>query len=337
MDIALLNTKSQSVSLYWGQKGTIPFGPLSYSLTGEPNHLAFHSSTDTTLQLVLTFPQTHQISYFTLDAANNSVSNAFIGCEGDAQLLSASINQNHQSEFVTLNTTSPEGNSLSFYEQLGPITFIERTFRLLPPDFLLGASIADLNQDGFPGIIYVYRTGDSSIVELGVAYGDSAYSMKHRIVSREFALPDVKQVFIWLADFDNNGVLDFLMQAGSPVDYLMVAKGKGNGLFYDPKIVTSGLPIEERSNLQIVDVDGDGFPDIVIGSQKLGRVDWFRNRGDCNFGAVQTLAIQPDLSHYIVADVDADGVKDLAMTLRKKGVLKIINGKRLPFRFEINK
>ncbi|MCX6120467.1 MAG: VCBS repeat-containing protein [Ignavibacteriales bacterium] len=337
MDIALLNTKSQSVSLYWGQKGTIPFGPLSYLLTGEPNHLAFHSSTDTTLQLVLTFPQTHQISYFTLDAANNSVSNAFIGCEGDAQLLSASINQNHQSEFVTWNTMSPEGNSLSFYEQLGPVTFIERTFRLLPPDFLLGASIADLNQDGFPGIIYAYRTGDTSLVELGVAYGDSAYSMKHRIVSREFALPDVKQVFIWLADFDNNGVLDFLMQAGSPVDYLMVAKGKGNGLFYDPKIITSGLPIEERSNLQIVDVDGDGFPDIVIGSQKLGRVDWFRNRGDCNFGADQTLATQPDLSHYAVADVDADGVKDLAMTLGKKGILKIINGKRLPFRSEINK
>ena len=101
--------------------------------------------------------------------------------------------------------------------------------------------------------------------------------------------------------------------------------------FTDPKIITSGLPIEERSNLQIVDVDGDGFPDIVIGSQKLGRVDWFRNRGDCNFDAEQTLAIQQDLSHYAIADVDADGIKDLMMTLGKRGVLKIINGKRLPF------
>ncbi|MGD0037687.1 MAG: VCBS repeat-containing protein [Bacteroidota bacterium] len=335
VDIALLNTKSQSISLYWGQKGNAPFGPFSYSLTGEPGHLAFHSSTDTTLQLVLTFPQTHQISYFTLDAANHSVSNAFIGCEGDAQLISASVNQSHQSEFVTLNTTSPEGNSLSFYEQLGSTTFIERTFRLPPPDYLLGASIADLNHDGFPGIVYVYRTGDTSMVELGVAYGDSAYSMKHRIVSREFALPDVKQVFIWLVDFDNNGVLDFLMQAGDPVDYLMVAQGRGNGLFYDPKIITSGLPIEERSNIQIVDVDGDGFPDIVIGSQKLGRVAWFRNRGDCNFDADQTLVVQHDLSHYAVGDIDADGIKDLVMTLGNMGVLKIINGKQLPFRAKI--
>jgi hypothetical protein len=336
-DIALVNTQSQSISLYWGRKGFAPLGPISYSLTGEPSHLAFHSTTDTTLQLVLTFPQTHQISYFTLDAVNNSVSNAFIGCEGNAQLISASVNHYHQSEFATLNTSGQEGNSLSFYEQLGLTTFIERTFRLSPPDYLLGASIADLNHDGFPGIIYVYRTGETSMVELGVAFGDSAYSMKHRIVSREFALPEVKQVFLWLVDFDNNGVLDLLMQAGGPVDYLLVAKGKGNGTFYDPKIITSGLPIEERTNLQIVDVDGDGFSDIVIGSKKLGRVAWFRNRGMCNFDSDQILATQQGLSHYAVADFDVDGIKDLAMTLGEKGILKIINGKQFPFRREVNK
>ena len=153
MDIALLNTKSQSLSLYWGRKNRTPLGPVSYSLTDEPGRLAFHSSTDTTVQLVLTFPQTHQISYFTLNTSTNTVSNAFIGCDGDAQLISASTNPSHQSEFVTYNTNSSEGNSLSFYQQLGPTTFIERTFRLQPPDDLLGACIADLNHDGFPGII----------------------------------------------------------------------------------------------------------------------------------------------------------------------------------------
>ena len=335
-DIALLNTGSQSVSLYWGQKGIAPLGPFSYSLPGEPSHLAFHSSTDTSLQLVITFPQTHQISYFTLNAASNSVSNAFIGCEGDAHLVSASLRQSHKSEFITMNTASPEGNSLSFYEQLGPTTFIERTFRLPPPDYLLGASITDLNHDGYPDIVYVYRTGDTSMAELGVAYGDSAYSMKHRIVSREFALPDVKQVFIWMVDFDSNGVIDFLVQVGDPIDYLMVAKGMGNGLFYDRKIITSGLPVVEWSNLQIVDVDGDGLPDIVIGSQKTGRVVWFHNRGNCIFDTEQILVTQPDLSQYAIADVDGDGIKDLMMTLGKRGVLKIINGKRLPFRSGVN-
>ncbi len=328
-DIALINTKGKSVSLYYGQRTVAPSGPFSYSLTDEPSHLAFHSSTDTTLKLVLSFPQSRQISYFTLDAANNSVSHAFIGNEGNAQLIQATMNYQNRAEFVTFNTIMPEGSSLSFYEQLGSITFIERTFRLSPPDFLLGASVTDLNNDRFSDIVYAYRPGDTSMVELGVAFGDSSYSMKHRIVSREIALPEVKRVFINMVDFDRDSVLDLLMQAGPPVEYLLVAKGEGDGLFSDPKIIASGLPVEERSDIHIIDVDRDSLADIVIGSQRLGQVLWFRNRGECNFDSVRVLLTEPGLSHYVIADLDADGVDDVAMTLSKKGVLKIINGKQL--------
>ena len=169
------------------------------------------------------------------------------------------------------------------------------------------------------------------MVELSVAFGDSSYSMKRRIVSRELALPDVKHVYIYLVDLDRDRVLDLLMQAGSPVEYLMVAKGKGDGQFFEPKIIASGLPVEERSDIQIIDVDGDSLVDIVIGSQKLGEVLWCRNRGDCNFDDSQVLVIEPGMSHYVVADIDADGTNDVEITQWKKGILKIINGKRLPF------
>jgi hypothetical protein len=331
-DLALVNIKSQSVSLYFGRKASAPSGPFSYSLTEKPKHIIFHSSTDTTVQFVLSFPQSHQISYFIIDSASNSVSNALIGCEGDAQIVEAALNDHDQAKFVTWNTTISEGNSLSFYEQLGPTTFIERTFRLSPPNDLLGASVADLNSDVLPDIVYAYRAGDTSMVELGIAFGDSTYSMKRRIVSREFALPDVKQAFIYLFDLDRDSVMDLLMQAGPPVDYLMVANGKGDGLFYDPKIIASGFSIKERSDAQIVDVDGDGLTDVVVGSQKLGQIIWYRNRGECNFDAGRVLVTESGYSHYVIADVDADGVNDLAMTLSKKGILKIINGKRLPLR-----
>jgi FG-GAP-like repeat len=328
-DIALINKKSQSVSLYFGQKSAAPSGPFSYSLTDKPSHIAFHSSTDTTMQFVLSFPQSQQISYFNIDSTSNSVSNAFIGCEGDAQIADATMNGHGQAEFVTWNTTISEGNSLSFFEQLGPTTFIERTFRLSPPDDLLGASVADLNSDGLPDIVYAYRAGDTSTVELGVAFGDSAYSMKHRIVSRELSLPDVKRIFIWMADFDKDGVLDLLMQTGPPGEYFLIAKGKGDGYYYDPKIIAGGISVTDRSEVQIVDADRDGFADIVIGSQKLGQIVWYRNRGECNFDLGHVLVTESGFSHFVVADVDADGVNDVAMTLWKKGILKIINGKNL--------
>jgi hypothetical protein len=86
--------------------------------------------------------------------------------------------------------------------------------------------------------------------------------------------------------------------------------------------------------VQIVDVDGDGYSDIVVGSQHLGYVLWFRNEGDCSFDRKKILSIEKGLSHFVITDVDADGVNDLAMTLSKKGILKIINGKRLSLQSE---
>ena len=41
------------------------------------------------------------------------------------------------------------------------------------------------------------------------------------------------------------------------------------------------------------------------------------------------MVTESGFSHFVVADVDADGVNDLAMVLSKKGRLKIINGKIL--------
>jgi hypothetical protein len=333
-DLALVNTKSQSLSLYFGQKASAPSGPFFYSLTEKPKHIIFYSSTDTTLQFVLSFPRSHQISYFIIDSTNNSISNAFIGSEGDAQIIKVDLSDHDRAKFVTWNTTVSEGNSLSFYEQLGSTTFIERTFRLSLPDAMLGASVTDLNNDGNLDIVYTYRTGDTSTVELGIAFGDSTYSMKRRIVSRELLLPAVNRIFIWLVDFDKDGVLDLLIQAGPPSECFMVAKGKGEGYFNDPQNIADSLSVSDRSEVQIVDVDGDGLLDIVVGSQRLGCVFWLRNENDCNFSRKEILFVEKGLGRFVVTDIDADGIKDLAMTLTRKGFLKIINGKCLSRKIE---
>lgn len=332
-DIALTNTKGKSVALYWGSKTLIPNGPYFYSLSDEPQRLAFHSATDSSLHLVFSFPQNQQISYFTFDANNNSISNAFIGCEGDAQLLIAPENSRHASEFVTLNSTNNGENSLSFYEQLVSNTFIERTFRLAAPDVLLGATVSDINNDQYQDILYIYRTGDTSNVELGIAYGDSSYSMKHRAISREFFLPNVSQIFLFLENFDSDSLKDILIQAGSPVEYIMIAQGKGEEIFLDPKIVASGIPMKDRSDLQIVDIDNDGMNDIILASQLEKQIIWFQNKGGYNFIRQDPLFSGSDFSHYIVGDFNGDKIGDLAMTFPRKGIIKIVNGKQFSFRY----
>jgi len=335
-DIALLNIRSQSLSLFFGKRCTAPSGPIFYSLTEKPKHIAYHSSTDTTLQFVLSFPQSRQISYLVIDFASNSVLNAFIGNEGDAQIVDVARNERNQAEFVTWNKKGPEGNSLSFYEQLGLTTFIERSFHLAKPDNLLGASAADLNNDRIQDIVYVYRAGGIPKVGLGIAFGDSAYSMKRRFISRELPPAKTKQASVWLADFNRDGFPDMLIQTGPPDECFMVAGGKGEGYFNDPQNLADSLSISDRSEVQIVDVNGDDLLDIVVGSQRLGCVLWFRNENDCNFSRKEILFVEEGLSRFAVTDIDGDGLKDLAMTFSKKGFLKIINGKHLSLQIETN-
>jgi hypothetical protein len=335
VDVALANAESRSVSIYWGRKDAFPYGPYSYPLTGAPADLVFHSSTDTSLHFLFSFPESQQISYFTLDAINNSIANAFITSEGNEQFLATSVSPGGRAGFVLFNTTAlPEGNSLSFFDQLSSTVFIERTFRLIRPATLLGASVADLNRDSLTDIIYAYRVSDTSALEIGVAFGDSSYSMKRRIVSKELALPEVRKVFIWPEDFDSNDTTDLLVYAGAPANCFLILDGKEEGLFYDPTVIGNGAIMENRSSVQIVDVDGDGKPDIVVNEKNPARVIWFRNLGQSRFSGERMLASEEGMSRCVVADVNGDGVDDLAMTFEKKGVLKIVNGKRLPFRTE---
>ena len=132
-----------------------------------------------------------------------------------------------------------------------------------------------------------------------------------------------------LADFDKDAIPDLLIHAGPPLDHLYAARGKGDGLFYRPVRVASDLNIDERTDIQIVDVNGDKFPDIVAGIQRSSKILWFRNQGECKFDAGRTLISEPGFNRFVVCDVDADNVNDVALTMTKKGMLKIVNGRKL--------
>ncbi len=331
-DFAVLCTKSQSIFLYYGRKEQIPFGPFSHSLNAEPKYLSFHSKSDSSVRFVLSYPNSNQLSFLSIDTADNSISNAFIGCAGSSEALSASIKENYLAEFITFNESITEGNSISFFDQINAFTFLERTFRLPSSNSLLGASVIDLNSDKFPDIVYAYRYGDTSVVELGVAFGDSNFVMKNRIVSKDLALPNVNKIFMFSHDFNKDGIMDLLIQADAPATILMITWGISEGQYSDPKIISSGIIVEERSNIKIVDVDKDGLTDIVIGSQKNKQIIWFRNIDNFMFDNQHVLASHVDFSHYAIADIDCDNINDLVLTFSNKGIVKIIDGNKLSYK-----
>jgi hypothetical protein len=327
-DLVVANTGSESFSFYWGSKSAGMIGPVSYSLPASPQYLASQSSPDSTVRLIIAYPQTKQISYIKVDNRNRSLSNASVVSEGASQIISAA-SVNGTAEFVSLNTTDDSGSSLSFFDQLGGSSFIERTFRLSAPDFLLGATVADVNHDQYPDILFAYRTGDTAQVELGIAEGDSSFSFHQRSVLCGFSMPEVKTIYLWLAQFEYDTVPTIILYAGEPANEILTAKGNTDGTFADPKIIGHGIKLEDRSCLQLIDVDNDGKLDLVVGSSNIGGVVWFKGLGHGNFEGEQLLVREPRMSHFAVGDFDGDGLNDVAITLPREGVVEVINGKKL--------
>jgi FG-GAP-like repeat len=327
-DLVVANSGSESFSFYWGSKKTGMVGPVSYSLPASPQYIASNPTSDSIIHLIVSYPQTKQLSYIKVDNRNRSLSNASITSEGVSQIISET-SSNGMAQFVSLNTTSDAGSSLSFFEQLSGSSFIERTFRLSLPDYLIGATVADFNHDQYPDILFAYRAGDTAQVELGVAEGDSSFSFHQHTVLHDFTMPDVKTIYLWFAQFEYDSVADLILYAGEPANEILIAKADTGNTFFDPTIIGAGIQLEDRSCLQLIDIDNDGKLDLIVGSPNLGGIVWFKGLGHGNFEGEQLLVREPRMSHFAIGDFDGDGLNDVAITLATIGVVKIINGKVL--------
>ena len=110
-----------------------------------------------------------------------------------------------------------------------------------------------------------------------------------------------------LTDVDKDGKLDLVVNAGATG----VLYGDGAGGFTvgwaSSPFGTGGL------TLLVADVNTDGKPDLVIGSQSGTGLTLFPNAGGRGFGASSTVRF-PDESATRLVDVTGDGVLDLVAT-----------------------
>ena len=137
-------------------------------------------------------------------------------------------------------------------------------------------------------------------------------------------------------DVDGDGIID-LAVSYNQTDAIAVLKGDGKfgftltGVYHHPTD-----PVGNTANLTIVDIDGDGHPDIAaalherqlldfrdksIPTEKLrpgwqGRVQLYRNRGDGTFTPIKRYQVPSAGKAVRVVDIDNDGVRDLVYVAR---------------------
>ncbi len=171
-----------------------------------------------------------------------------------------------------------------------------------------GATLADLDRDGYADLITVSVIDDGSYsqrltVQLG--NGDGTF----RPVGDPIPAPGI----IWhVVDLDNDGKLDI----GSGTSVL---PGLGNGEFGPPLVSDPGFLADFRGNY--ADVDSDGILDLIaLDAIHSGRSAIYRGKGDGTFHYPVELDIRARGHRFVVDDLDNDGDVDLVAVVDGRGL-----------------
>jgi hypothetical protein len=170
-------------------------------------------------------------------------------------------------------------------------------------DYLTSPVLADFNGDGNADVVsgrhVLLSNGDGTLREAGDVGFDS---------------------YPWTAaDLDGDGNLDL---AGTTFDSetggidVSILLGHGDGAFRPPHFFAAVGAGWSLHALSAADVSGDGVLDLVtiVSSSPDRNVTVLLGSGDGSFGRPIAIALDHDPLSLVVADVNADGLPDLAVT-----------------------
>ncbi|MBI5463726.1 MAG: VCBS repeat-containing protein [Ignavibacteriales bacterium] len=319
--------KDNVLGVFRCRPGEGPFGMSAVSVSANPQSLSYIGSSDSTILMIIGSKQQQTLTVASISHDVDFVQTAVIPTEGSSIPIGGRTHVAGGLTFCTLNADSLGiFQSVSNFSQIAASQFIEESFRLPSGFRLLGSTSVFANQRTPSGVVFLFRAGDSSTVEIGASSIDSSGWLPARTVAEIFLPRSSDPSWLYSVDIDGDDTLDLIIAANGGRGDLFVARGMSGGTYATPVLIESNVAITSRARCQVVDLDGDGFLDIVLASQQRGGVGVCRGKRGMKFDPWVVLSNSAPEPNFIIADVNGDNVQDLCISLTKEARIRIYNG-----------
>jgi len=215
-------------------------------------------------------------------------------------VVTADFNNNGYLDLAVLNYRD-QTISIYFNSRFG--NFRKTKIILKPGKIPINMESGDFNRDGISDLAVTMRYHKVMIL-LGRGKGR---------FENPVAIPVKGQpTAIVLGDYDRNKVVDIAIAiAGSAKTGLQILWGVGDGIFEPSEVIKGG---GQPLTLANIDVDNDGYGDLVTSSNVLHSMTLIRNNGNKTFTTLKDFASGSFPKFVAVADFTGDGRPDIAVS-----------------------
>jgi hypothetical protein len=172
-------------------------------------------------------------------------------------------------------------------------------------------AIGDLNDDGAADVALTDADGVKVLIHSGAA-GSTTFAAPVSVFNASISGENIVAV----ADVDGDGLNDLIITDpdatdGQPSVYVLIQSPATHGQFLSPVRYPLGTTSLPRS-IAVADLNGDGRPDIVVGT-KSGVAVLLQSAATAGTFATAVDYSAADVNEIAIADVNGDGLPDLVI------------------------
>jgi len=330
IDIAVANTQSESVSIFYNAGGGSLRGQDVIPVGKEPLFLRT-ASVERGVERTLVISHSHvdQATVLHVNKDSLEVQSSQVPTDNNPYVVFAKdVSSGGQLEML-VRSTKQHTVSLSLFQQLGGSEFLERSVRSLPSANIVALAVDDLTKNGSYDLVVASRDNSSNTIVVSVAEGDSSFTF--RPAQPVFSYTDsTRSTVALLSGFvTSHEFKDILVVKGKPEYQIGIASGVGSLAYRDSLTwIENANPVNEDAII-FKDVDHDNITDIILPDASQEKVLVYYGRKEGGFDNATSIFAANDIQSIRIAPIKAPPALDLIVTRGKRGMISVVSQ---PFR-----